>query len=550
MNGIDRRKFLRASALGAVAVATAPIMSRFGNIIASSKGGGIIQPYPHPWMPKIEFVYLTDQNEDPFKSGIQVTQEGIKLPDDLGDKKFGINSRWFIEGFGFVYLTADNGGEHFSLKEVQSREKLNLNYEYAKSRVVRNRKVKERYSKSGTLFSREVNHLINLSEELFDDAAKKQNDTERCADYSDRALKYALIVGEKIELEHAKSEIIRQNRKDKVHFGCESRQLIWAQSEGFTKRFPELFNTATVTHYVWDSWYQLFEPTEGNYNWGVKDDIVNFLMKHKISIEGRPLFWFHPTVTPDWLKQKSFSQLKSYMEKHVYDLVNHYGDKVLEWEVMNEYHDWANIFNHSVDEITEITRLAFERTKEVNPNVKRISNNCCLWGEYAARGRMARMDATRPLRTARKYVEDILNAGVELDIVGIQIYFPQRELSDIVRMVERFEKFRKPIYITEIGASSGPTNETVFNGSQKIPTNPYDWRRPWDEELQADWLEEVYTIYYSRPLIKAINWYDFSDFRPFIVNGGIVREDTSPKMSFDRLKNLLNNWNRLPGKEL
>ena len=246
MNGIDRRKFLRASALGAVAVATAPIMSRFGNIIASSKGGGIIQPYPHPWMPKIEFVYLTDQNEDPFKSGIQVTQEGIKLPDDLGDKKFGINSRWFIEGFGFVYLTADNGGEHFSLKEVQSREKLNLNYEYAKSRVVRNRKVKERYSKSGTLFSREVNHLINLSEELFDDAAKKQNDTERCADYSDRALKYALIVGEKIELEHAKSEIIRQNRKDKVHFGCESRQLIWAQSEGFTKRFPELFNTANT----------------------------------------------------------------------------------------------------------------------------------------------------------------------------------------------------------------------------------------------------------------------------------------------------------------
>jgi len=299
MSGIDRRKFLRTSALSAAAVVSAPILSRFGNIIASNKSDGIIQPYPHPWMPKMDFVYLTDHNEDPFKSSIEITQDGIKLPSDIGDKKFGINSRWFIEGFGFVYLTADNGGEHLTLKEVQSREKLNLNYEYAKSRVIRNRNVREKYLKAGTLFSREVNHLVNLSEELFEDATKKQNDAERCADYSDRALKYALIVGENIELEHARSEITRQNRKDKVHFGCESRQMVWAQSEGFTKRFPELFNTATVTHYVWDSWYQLFEPSEGNYNWGLKDDIVNFLMKNNITIEGRPLFWFHPTVTPD-----------------------------------------------------------------------------------------------------------------------------------------------------------------------------------------------------------------------------------------------------------
>ena len=548
MDNIDRRKFLRTSALSAAAVLSAPIMSKFGNIIASNKGDRIIRPYPHPWMPKMDFVYLTDSKEDPFKSSIEITQDGIRLPNDLNDKKFGINTRWFVEDFGYVYLTADNGGEHFTVKEINSKNDLNLNYEFAKSRVVRNRNVKNRYEKSGTIFSREINHLVNLSEELFEDSSKKQNDGERCADYSDRALKYALIVSEKIEIEHAKSEIIRQNRKDSVHFGCESRQIVWAQSEGFSKRFPELFNTATITHYVWDSWYQLFEPTEGNYNWGLKDDIVNYLMKNNITIEGRPLFWFHPSVTPEWLKQKSFTELKSYMEKHVYDLVKHYGDKVLEWEVMNEYHDWANIFNHTPEQITEITKLAFDKTKEVNPNVKRISNNCCLWGEYAARGRMARMDADRPLRNARKYIEDILNAGVDLDVIGIQIYFPQRDLSEIVRMVERFEKFGKPIYITEIGATSGPTNETVFNGQQKLPSGPYEWRRSWDEELQADWLEAVYTIYYSRPLIKAINWYDFADFRPFIVNGGLVKEDTSPKLSYFRMKDLLSGWNRLPGQ--
>ncbi|MCU0415534.1 MAG: twin-arginine translocation signal domain-containing protein [Ignavibacteriaceae bacterium] len=147
MNNLDRRKFLKTSALGAAAVVASPFLSKYGNIFPSGKGDGIIRPYPHPWMPKMDFVYLTDENEDPFKSSIEITQDGIKLPSDLDNKKFGINSRWFIEGFGYIWLTADNGGEHFTMREISSRDKLNLNYEYAKSRVIRNRNVNEKYAK-------------------------------------------------------------------------------------------------------------------------------------------------------------------------------------------------------------------------------------------------------------------------------------------------------------------------------------------------------------------------------------------------------------------
>ncbi len=156
------------------------------------------------------------------------------------------------------------------------------------------------------------------------------------------------------------------------------------------------------------------------------------------------------------------------------------------------------------------------------------------------------MDATRPLRSPRKFVQDLLEADVDFDVLGIQIYFPQRDLSDIARLLERFAVFGKPLYITEIGTAAGPTKGSISTGQASTPREPYAWHRPWDEELQADWLEQVYTLYYSRPQIKAINWYDFSDFRPFITNGGLVREDSSPKRSFYRLKDLLASWNRLP----
>jgi hypothetical protein len=161
---------------------------------------------------------------------------------------------------------------------------------------------------------------------------------------------------------------------------------------------------------------------------------------------------------------------------------------------------------------------------------------------------MARMDATRPLRSARKFMQDITDAGVDYDVLGIQIYFPQRDLSDIVRLLERLAKIGKPITITEIGASSNLIAQSNTGAITSSSTEPYAWHRHWDEELQADWLEQVYTVFYSKPYIKTINWYDFSDFRPFIVNGGLVREDSTPKRSHERLKQLLASWNMLPGQ--
>ncbi len=547
MQRYTRRNFIRSGIIGAAAAAAAPVVNGYthANVILSEREV-VFKPIPHRYMPPLNWAYATDQSDDPFKSSIQVTQSGVVIPEDLGDRKFAVNARWYVDGFGYIWLAADNGGEYFTRREM--RGPYVLNYEFARSRVARNRRVMERYGKDGTLFSSEVRYLTALSEELLEEAQKKLPDADQAGLLADKCLRYALHAGEKIELEKARSDIQRMTRRNDVSFGCETRQYIWARSEEFTKRFAELFTFATVTHYIWDSWYEIFEPEEGRYNWGVKDNIVNWLKREDITIQGRPLFWFHPMVTPDWLKEKNFNELKKYVESHTRNVVGHYGDDVLQWEVVNEYHDWGNIHDHTPEQITEIVRLACDTTKETNPKVVKILNNCCLWAEYAAVGRMARMDSDRPLRNPRLFLKDIVDAEVDFDVIGIQIYFPQRDLSDIARMLEKFEAFGKPVYITEIGASSGPTRESVFNEQMALPQEPYAWHRHWDDDLQATWMEQVYTLYYSKPYIKAINWYDFSDFRPYIPNGGLVREDASTKLSFNRMKSLLEGWDQLPRK--
>ncbi|TFG94151.1 MAG: hypothetical protein E4H13_15285, partial [Calditrichales bacterium] len=389
MTVIDRRTFVKRATLGMGMLATMPALARSAGTLIKTGGDLTFNHFPHPWMPEMTWAYASDRFGDPFRSSVQGSKTGITVPADLGKDEISITTRWFVEGFGYVMLTADNGGNLFRLRDYNGNNKFNLNYEFARSRIARNREVKKRYESSGVQFSSEVRHLTDLSEELYEDATRAFNNPEKCARSADKSLTYLLWVGEKIELEKARFEIDRQQRADTFYFGCETRQYVWAKSEDFTKRFNELFNFATVTHYLWDTWYELFEPGEGRYNWGIKDNIVNWLMEENITIQGRPLFWFHPAVTPEWLKNKNFEDLKQYVEKHTYDLVSHYGDKIRQWSVMNEYHDWANIHNHTPEQITEITRLACDKTKEVDSGVTRIINNCCPWADYAPWGKMA-----------------------------------------------------------------------------------------------------------------------------------------------------------------
>lgn len=539
---MNRRQVLKTGLAGAAGVALSPAARLFG-AVPLIKGDLTFRPYLHPLLDSIGSVYLADANGDPFRSRIEVTEAGVVVPDSI-EIPFSVNAKQFIEGFGHVWLEADNAGEMYGRDDFSDGRMLNLNLEFARTRVARNRERIAQFQRERTEFSTETIRLNDLAQELSQMAARASG--EAAAELADQSLLYGLWAGEKIELEKARWDIARAPRTDTFYFGCETRQYIWAKSVDMVDRFVELFNYATVTHYTYDTWYPVFEPYEGQHRFGIKDEIVDWLIEHDITIEGRPLFWFHPWVMPDWLREKNFDQLKDYVVRHTREVVGHYGDKIEHWEVVNEYHDWANEFRHTPDQITEIVRLACETTHEVNPNIDRLINNCCPFAEYVAGGRDSAGEVDRPLRSPRQFVEDLIEAEVPFETTGVQMYFPQRSLSDIVRLLERFAAFGKPVYITEIGTSSGPTREEIMLGTMDVPKAPYDWHRPWDEDLQADWLEQLYTILYSKPYIHNLSWYDFADFRTFIQNGGLIRLDGERKPAFHRLEGLLEEWDRLP----
>ncbi len=121
--------------------------------------------------------------------------------------------------------------------------------------------------------------------------------------------------------------------------------------------------------------------------------------------------------------------------------------------------------------------------------------------------------------------------------MGIQLYYPHKDMFEINRLLERFSSLGKPIHITELGVSSSTKRDETSYLKDVFGL----WHEPWSEKVQADWIEQFYTVCYSKPYIKAISWWDLPD-GGFWPHGGLVNVDLQPKESYLRLQRLIRHW--------
>ena len=116
---LGRRSFLKAGAAAAAAAVLPGLGGRGGAGQARVQAGRdlVFRPFPAGAAPReLGMVYLTDQHEDPFRSTLTVTREGITVPASHLEAPFSVNARWFVEGFGYLWLAADNGGKFLPYK--------------------------------------------------------------------------------------------------------------------------------------------------------------------------------------------------------------------------------------------------------------------------------------------------------------------------------------------------------------------------------------------------------------------------------------------------
>lgn len=312
------------------------------------------------------------------------------------------------------------------------------------------------------------------------------------------------------------------------------------KNEAYKKAFAEAFNQATLPFY----WKDL-EPIEGKprfsadspkvYRRSAPDLALDFCEKNGIYPKAHCLTYFN--FTPDWVDQTSIDDQKVRLTKRYRELAERYSGKIKGWEVINELlctqYPWnQNAFFRSDD----VLEWNFKLAEKYFPNNELIVNeaHCAIWeGIQYAFNRSAYY----------QMIERGIKNGARIDTVGMQyhmftdkanearlgtfMYNPKR----IFEVLDTYEKLGRPIQITEV----------------TIPAYSND---PEDEAIQADIIEQLYSIWFSHKAIEMITYWNVVDgyaaWAPQgdmtsgenIFYGGLMRFDTSRKPAYDRIKSL------------
>ncbi|MEO7299726.1 MAG: endo-1,4-beta-xylanase [Verrucomicrobiota bacterium] len=464
-------------------------------------------------------LHARDLENDPLPQAISAAEGRARI--GLATEPLQISGRLKVPGFGEVYCYADNNGKGYAKPET-----IEFVVDAAATRLRRVREVFEREGKqlpSDPIFEK---HLASAAQKI----PAKPELARIAAAYE--SLSHGLHAGEILTLNAARNRIAKLSAPRKNFLFGALMSSLPGRGAAIEKRFTDAFNFAPTTWYSWKN----EEPAAQRIDYGRMDQSLQWCLANKIVPKNYGYVYLSNGATPEWIRKWPFEKVLAQYKQVVAQTTRRYAGNVPYVEVINEAHDKANLFRFSHAQVLELTRVACQAAREGSPTVKRQINHCCLWAEYAKR---TNTDGSRRWSPYR-YLTDCVKAGVEFENVGLQLYYPQQDLFEIERMLERFKKFNRPIQITEISCQSAEGLDLVSMRPKNIVPG---WHGTWSETMQADWLEAMFTLCYSKPEFEAVGWWDLADYGGhFWPHGGLLRKDFSPKESYLRLLKLQKDW--------
>ena len=477
-------------------------------------------------------MYLTSLEGQPIRARLRyVAGMGLLFCERRNQGIAALNLPWTVRGAGRVMLRT-------ALLPDRDEPYL-LPLELARGRVAEVWRKKEDwgYIYGGPTEKTEIE--FREARLMLSRALAVQEAPAAAADQAEDTLAKAFTLGESLAVAGAKTGLATRRQRGtlgNVDFGCHW-ELAGEQPKA-QERFAETFNYATLP-FVW----RAIEPREHELNWKWHDDWIHWLEAKGMAIKGGGLIRFAETHLPDWvwIWENDFEAVRDYVFDHVERCVQRYRGRIDHWDAVTGLH-LENCMNFSMDRVLEISRVCTYAVKRTDPKASVILDLVQPWGEYFANN----PKSVWPYN----YAEMCINAGVAFDAIGLQIFFGAagqgfhcRDLMAASDLLDLFGQLGKPIHVTAAGVPSAcyPDPDAAVGGKEHQPGTGGVWRTPWDENVQAEWLDAFYRVAIAKPFVTAISWRDFSDHQPhYMPHGGLLRKDLHPKAAFQKLQAVRN----------
>lgn len=422
----------------------------------------------------------------------------------------------------------------------------NLNVELARFRLMKIMQKQEDWNLFDFPKAEAFGVKFREAQQVFAEALGKLHEPVEAAKLADEALALAIDLSETIGAFHA--DLLIQRRRSNGAFvrhvvGCRIDPTV--QNEKYRETVAAHFDYAMVPM----PWRQM-EPEEHRFDTAAVDEWVEWLSKKRLPIIAGPLIQLDETNLPDWMFiwEHDFDSVRELAYEYVQKIVQRYRKAVSMWNVVAGLHT-NGAFSLSFEQIIELTRLLVSQVKALLPNTRTLITITQPFGEYHAQ--------TKPCVPPMAYAEMVAQAGINFEAFGVELEMGvpapgrfTRDLFQLSCLLDRFSTLGRPLFVTAVGA---PARNTPDPGDRSEgrndPGRAGRWHRPWDPQLQAEWMDAVYHLALSKPYVESLAWVDLADIHPTLPGGGLLDDVLRPKPAFTQLQTIREKFHSWHGRK-
>lgn len=472
-------------------------------------------------------------------AAMAVGPESIPVPADISfrDGLLSVNRKDdHATGVALLWDCGPLGAFHLETTRLQPRDRpYNLNVELARSRLMRIMQKQEDWSLFDFPKAERFTTKFHDAQTLFSEALGRLDEGGEAAKLADQSLIMALDLSEELSGFHGDLLLGRRRAANafvKHIFGCKVDYQV--QNE----RYKEIASTQFDYVVLPMSWKRL-QPQEHAFDTASVDEWVEMLSRRRVPTIAGPLIRLDQENVPDWMViwDHDFDMLREMAYDYVQKVVNRYRRAVSAWNVAAALQTNA-AFMLTFEQIIELTRMLVSQVKTLIPSARTLVTIAHPFGEYHSHSRAA----VPPML----YAEMLSQSGINFEAYALEVEMGvpapgkfMRDLFQLSSLLDRFSTLGRPVFLTAVGAPSRPTPDPSDASEGRLnPSLAGRWRRPWDPQLQAEWMEAVYQLALSKPFVESIAWSNLADVRQTLPGGGLLDDVLQPKASFQKLQQM------------
>ena len=351
-----------------------------------------------------------------------------------------------------------------------------------------------------------------------------------------------IVDGEGHPIDNAKISVVQKSHEFK--YGANIFMLDEMETDeknqAYKDAFKDLFNIATLPFY----WSDL-ERVQGQprytadspkiYRRPATDLCVDFCLKN--GIEPKCHCLNYEAWIPKWLLDSEVDHHKKMLEKRFRELSERYADVIPSWEVTNEtltpddeyYTEFSKFYKED-----DFVEWSFRMADRYFPNNRLIINDFYqIWEPFRNNRSQYFMQIERLVR----------NGIAHLDSIGMQFhsFFPKDSEGKMAKT--RYN----PVHLYKVLDKYAQLGKKIQITEMTIPAYSNDTE---DEDVQAELIEKIYTVFFSHPAMEAIVYWNLVDGYAAaaklgdmtrgenIYHGGLMNFDLSKKKAYHVLKKL------------